>query len=153
MVPLVVIWVLLWRDAGPGVWLGGVAVAALIEWTRRQRSALVRIRPGASLVLLGRYLWTVMISNVRVAWEVITPRNDQIREAIVAVPIRSGSVPVARLVANAISYTPGSLTIELTEDPLVLYVHVLHFRSVAAVHEEVASLERLVVAALGEQIS
>jgi multicomponent Na+:H+ antiporter subunit E len=86
-----------------------------------------------------------------VAWEVITPRNDQIREAIVAVPMRSNSVPVALLVANAISYTPGSLTIELTEDPLVLYVHVLHFESVEAVHKEVAALERLVVAALGEE--
>jgi multicomponent Na+:H+ antiporter subunit E len=93
------------------------------------------------------------LSNVRVAWEVVTPSNDQIREAIVAVPMRTNSVPVALLVANAISYTPGSLTIELTDDPLILYVHVLHFETAAEVREEVARLEDLVAAALGERVS
>jgi monovalent cation/proton antiporter MnhG/PhaG subunit len=151
MIPLVLIWVLLWRDAGAGVWLVGIAVAALIEWTRRQRRTSARIKARGSLVFLGRYAWTVVLSTLRVAWEVVTPRNDQIREAIVAVSLHSNSMPVALLVANAISYTPGSLTIELTEDPLVLYVHVLHFESVAAVREEVAALERLVAAALGEE--
>ncbi|MDJ0953640.1 MAG: Na+/H+ antiporter subunit E [Acidimicrobiia bacterium] len=148
MIPLVIIWVLLWRDASLGVWVGGVAIAALIELIRRRRSERVKIRPGAALVFLSRYLWMVAMSNVRVAWEVITPRNDQIREAIVAVPISCASVPVALLVANAITYTPGTLTVELTEDPLVLYVHVLHFESVAAVRKDVAALEDLVCAAL-----
>jgi len=151
MIPLVLIWVLLWRDAGAGVWLVGVFVAALIEWTRRQRRTSARINLRGSLIFLGRYAWTVILSTARVAWEVITPRNDQIREAIVAVPMRSNLMPAALLVANAISYTPGSLTVELTEDPLILYVHVLHFESVAAVREEVAELERLVVGALGEE--
>ena len=152
MIPLVLIWVLLWRDAGAGVWIVGILVAVSIEWARRQRNIPVRVRIGGSLVFLGRYLWMVIRSTLRVAWEVITPRNDQIREAIVAVPMQSNSLPVALLVANAISYTPGSLTIELTEDPLVIYVHVLHFESVAAVQNEVAALERLVAAALGERL-
>ncbi len=148
MVPLIVIWVVLWRDSGVGVWLGGFLVALTIELLRQRRSERVRIRLGAAIVFLGRYVWTVVMSNVRVAWEVVTPRNDQIREAIVAVPIRCGSVPVALLVANAVSYTPGTLTIELTEDPLVLYVHVLHFESVEAVQQDVAALEDLVCSAL-----
>lgn len=152
MIPLVLIWVLLWRDAGAGVWIVGILVAASIEWARRQRNTPVRVRIGGSLIFLGRYLWMVIRSTLRVAWEVITPRNDQIREAIVAVPMRGNSLPVALLVANAISYTPGSLTVELTEEPLVIYVHVLHFESVATVQDEVAALERLVAAALGESI-
>ncbi len=152
MIPLVLIWVLLWRDAGAGVWIVGVFVAASMEWARRQRNTPVRVRIGGSLIFLGRYLWMVIRSTLRVAWEVITPRNDQIREAIVAVPMRGNSLPVALLVANAISYTPGSLTVELIEEPLVIYVHVLHFDSVAAVQDEVAELERLVAAALGESV-
>jgi multisubunit Na+/H+ antiporter MnhE subunit len=56
-------------------------------------------------------------------------------------------------VANAISYTPGSLTIDLAEEPLILYVHVLHFESIAAVLDEVAKLEDLVVAAVTEPTS
>ena len=148
MIPLVLIWVLLWRDASAGVWVIGVVVAFVVEWLQRQRNEPVRIRPWGAVVFLARYLGTVARSTARVAWEVITPRNDWINEAIVAVPMTTASTPVALLVANAISYTPGSLTVELTEDPLVLYVHVLHFDSVAAVQEEVAALERLVGAAV-----
>lgn len=148
LLPLIGIWVLLWRDAGVGVWIGGAVVAVAVELVRSVASAGSRVSPVAMLRFLVRYAWLVVVSNLRVAWEVVTPNNDQIREAIVAVPIRSGSVPVALLVANAISYTPGSLTIELTEDPLVLYVHVLHFESVEIVRDEVARLERTVSAAL-----
>ena len=98
------------------------------------------------------YLWMVVLSNFRVAWEVVTPNNDQIKEAIVAVPLRTRSVPAALLIANAISYTPGSLTIDLMTEPLVLFVHVLHYESVAAVQAEVARLEDLVVAALADPV-
>ena len=153
MLPLVVIWVLLWRDSSAGVWIGGIAVALAIELIRGIRRRPTLVRPGAFVVFLAQYMWKVVLSNLRVAWEVITPHNDQITEAIVAVPMRTPSVPAALLVANAISYTPGSLTIELTADPLVLYVHVLHFESVDAVRREVADLEDLVLAALGEPLA
>ena len=149
VIPLGLVWVLLWRDASPGVWLGGVAVAVLVELVRRSTHRPRLVRAGAFLRFIAAYVWTVALSNIRVAWEVVTPRNDQIREAIVAVPLQSDSTPVALLVANAISYTPGSLTVELTQDPLVLYVHVLHFESVDEVRSDVARLERLVASALG----
>lgn len=151
LLPLAAIWVLLWRDASPGVWVGGALAAIAVELLSRVSLRRWTMRPAAMLRFLARYVWMVVLSNIRVAWEVVTPSNDQIREAIVAVPLRSNSVSVALLVANAISYTPGSLTIELTEDPLVLYVHVLHFESVEEVRHEVAQLESLVVAALEEK--
>lgn len=144
------VWVLLWRDASPGVWAGGFVVAAVIEIIRRVPEQRVRIKIGGLVSLLGHYIWMVILSNLRVAWEVITPNNDQIQEAIVAVPLRTDSVAASVLVANAISFTPGSLTIDLTEGPLVLYVHVLHFESVATVRADVAKLEDLVVAAVAQ---
>ena len=57
-------------------------------------------------------------------------------------------VPVALLLSNSITFTPGTLTVELTEDPRVIYVHVLHFTTVEAITEEVRLLERLISAAL-----
>jgi multisubunit Na+/H+ antiporter MnhE subunit len=99
------------------------------------------------------YLGLVFSSNVRVAWEVVTPRNDQIREAIVAVPMRVASPSAALLVANSISYTPGSLTVELAGDPQTLYVHVLHFESVEDVVAQVRRLEDLVAAAVNEPLA
>jgi multicomponent Na+:H+ antiporter subunit E len=148
LVLLAVVWVLLWRDSSPGVWLTGLGVAFVIEWTRGFSGSASGVSSRGLVPFLSHYMWTVLVSNVRVAREVVTPNNDQIREAIVAVPLRTDSMAAALLIANAISFTPGSLTIELTQDPLILYVHVLHFESVAAVHRDVARLEELVVAAV-----
>ena len=150
---LVVVWVLLWRDASPGVWVAGLALATGSEIVRRASERRGRVSVAGMLRFLFVYAGRVVASNVRVAWEVVTPSNEQIREAIVAVPLATRSMSVALLVANVISYTPGSLTIELAEDPFILYVHVLHFESVDQVRTEVASLETLAMRALSEPIA
>jgi monovalent cation/proton antiporter MnhG/PhaG subunit len=150
-IALVLVWVLLWRDLSAGTLLGGAVVASLIELIRRADQ-----RRDVNLVGLVRffanYAWLVVASNLRVAWEVITPNNDQIEEAIVAVPLQTRSVATALLVANAISYTPGSLSMELSADPWILYVHVLHFTSVEDVQESVSKLEVLAMRAISNPV-
>ncbi len=148
---LLVVWVLLWRDLSPGTVVGGALVASMIELLRRvEQRREVNIKGLAKFLL--DYAWLVIASNLRVAREVITPSNEQIEEAIVAVPLRTRSVPTALLVANAISYTPGSLSIELSTDPWILYVHVLHFTSIEQVQESVAALETLAIGAISEPL-
>ena len=117
-----------------------MVVSAAVEALRRAPDSPGSIRLPGLLAFAARYVRLVVVSNLRVAWEVITPSNIQIREAIVAVPLTT-SPAVGLLVANAISYTPGSLTVEMTGDPLVLYVHVLHFESVEQVERDVRELE------------
>lgn len=150
-VALIVVWVILWRDLSIGTVLGGSGVALVVEVVRRVTAPSPRFRLGGLALFLIRYLGVVVSSNLRVAWEVITPRNDQINEAIVAVPLATESASVGLLVANAVSYTPGSLTIEMTLDPIVLYVHVLHFSDRSAIRDEVAALEDLVVRAMPQR--
>lgn len=140
---LVVVWMILWRDLGFGTLVGGVLVATLVERLRKSFAADTRASMAGLVGFLVRYAGMVVVSNLRVAWEVITPRNEGIREAIVAVPLQVGSLNAALLVANAVSFTPGSLAVELTEEPTTLYVHVLHFSSVDEVRQTVRSLERL----------
>lgn len=140
---LVLIWVLLWRDPGFGTLVGGMLVATVVEGLRKSFAADTKASVLGLMMFLMRYLGIVVESNLRVAWEVITPRNDRIREAIVAVPLEVGTLNAALLVANAVSFTPGSLAVELTEMPITLYVHVLHYSSVEEVETTVRDLERL----------
>ena len=141
-VALVAVWMILWRDVSVGTLVGGAAVATLVELIRRSYAADSPVRLSGLAQFLIRYSGMVVASNLRVAWEVITPANERIREAIVAVPLQVGSLNAALLVANAVSFTPGTLAVELTEDPLTLYVHVLHFETVAEVEASVRSMER-----------
>lgn len=143
------IWVVLWADASPSVVVGGAVVATAVELLLTTTPGVGRLRPWPFVVFLVRYLGMVVVSNLRVARQVLTPGHKGIREAIVAVPLRSDSIFVALLVSNAITFTPGTLTVELTDDPRVVYVHVLQFTTVEEVRSQVADLERLVAAALG----
>jgi multicomponent Na+:H+ antiporter subunit E len=52
-------------------------------------------------------------------------------------------------VADAVSLTPGTLTLEVQREPLILYVHVLHLRSVEDVRRDVRRLELDAVRAFG----
>lgn len=140
---LVLVWMLLWRDFSIGTFVGGALVATLVEVLRRSFAADTSSSLSGMVVFVVRYAGMVVQSNLRVAWEVITPRNERIREAIVAVPLQVGSLNAALLVANAVSFTPGSLAVELTEEPITLYVHVLHFSSTEEVVGTVRGLERL----------
>ncbi len=140
---LVLIWMILWRDLAFGTLIGGMLVATLIEGLRKSFAADTRASLVGLIMFMVRYVGMVVTSNLRVGWEVITPRNDRIREAIVAVPLQVGSLNAALLVANAVSFTPGSLAVELTEEPITLYVHVLHYSSTADVVDTVRDLERL----------
>ena len=63
--------------------------------------------------------------------------------------MRTESGRLATLVANAITLTPGTLTIDARGRPAVLYVHVLSFDAVEATRAEVEDLERRIVRAFG----
>ncbi len=149
---LLVVWLGLWEDVRPAAVLGGLAVAVLLVLvfpSRAPRTDTGRFRPLAALGLLAYFLWKLVQSNLVVAWEVLTP-GEGINEGVVAVPIVSASDAVITVLANAISLTPGTLTLDIDRGPTtVLYVHVLHLRSIEEVRRDVLVLERYVLRAIG----
>jgi multicomponent Na+:H+ antiporter subunit E len=50
---------------------------------------------------------------------------------------------------NLVAISPGTMPIELRQDPIVLYVHVLHLTDVEQVRGEILHLADLVVRAFG----
>jgi multicomponent Na+:H+ antiporter subunit E len=148
---LVLVWLALWEDPRPANVLSGLVIASVLVWWSppwaTTRSG--RLRPLAALSFLVYFLRKLVEANLIVAWEVITPGTDRVREAIVAVPVSLASDGLVTLVANAISLTPGTLTVEVDRHPTILYVHVLHLRDVEAVRAEVLELELRAVRAFG----
>lgn len=140
---LILVWVLLWRDFSIGSFLGGAVVAFVIELTRRSVARPRPVRLAALARFAVYYLAALIRTNARVAWEVATPLQDDIDEAIVRIPLTVDSPQAALLVANAVTFTPGTLTIELSGEPLTLYAHVLHFEGEAELQSEINRLEKL----------
>ncbi len=129
---LVVILALIWAGATGnfsglnlifGAVIGGVAVLLLRD-TLVGGNTLRRFRLGAGLVLF--LLYELFLSAVRVAMVVLRPDIDKvIRPAIVRVPLSVKSDAEITLLANMITLTPGTLSMDVSDDRRFLLVHAL----------------------------
>ena len=74
---------------------------------------------------LGLYFaWELIISSGQVVWDVLTPVHRS-RPAIVAIPLDIKDPLQITVLANLISLTPGSLTLDTSRDDRTLYVHAM----------------------------
>jgi multicomponent Na+:H+ antiporter subunit E len=68
------------------------------------------------------FLWELVLANLRLARDVVGPVS-RLRPGIVAVPLDvTGDAEVAVL-ANLLTLTPGTLSLDVSSDGKVLYVH------------------------------
>lgn len=147
---LVALWQLLWRDVSVANTISGLVVALLVSAVPLPLPRVApghTVRPLALLAFLGHFAWLVVVSNLTVAREVVT-RRDNIRSGIVAVPLASRSPLVTTVLADAVTLTPGTLSLEVSPDDSVLFVHVLHVREVEGVRRDIERLQRLVLRAI-----
>lgn len=149
LVWLVAVWLALWSDLSVANVAGGVLVATIVVWLfGSRRSGQVAFRPVPAVRFALYFLFKLVEASIVVARTVITPRH-RIRAGIVAVQLRGCSDAVVTLIANAVSHTPGTLTLEVHREPLTLYIHVLSLHEVDDVRRDVYTLERLAIEAFG----
>lgn len=145
---LVMIWVALWRSISPAVLGSGllVSIVVMLAFPAPAPRPFRTFRPLVAVRFALYFGYKLVQANLVVAWEVITPKN-KINEGVVAVPLRDTGDAVVTLIANAISLTPGTLTVEVRRHPTVLYIHVLHLKSVEEVRRDIYRLESLALGA------
>lgn len=147
---LTVVWVALWGDLSWANVLGGLAVGSLLAWLvplPGARPARV-VRPVALAVYAGWFLWDLVRATLTVARQVFWD-PARLRRAIVTVPAPARDPGILALVANTISLTPGTLTLEADPVRNRLVIHVLHLQDREEVVATVARLCRLANRALG----
>jgi multicomponent Na+:H+ antiporter subunit E len=93
-------------------------------------------RTAHAVGLAAFFVWQLILANVRVAGDVLRPRTI-IRPAVVAIPLDVTSDAEILLLSMLINITPGSVTIDLSEDRRTLYVHVMHMESAEASRQEI----------------
>lgn len=106
----------------------GLIVGLTVSYTLRRmyapESAVVwdrRVVPAALL-----YLWTflryLVVGNVDVARRVLSP-SMPIDPAVVEIPLRVRSAAAVTTIANSVTLTPGTLTMDYDDDRNTLVVH------------------------------
>ena len=76
------------------------------------------------LALAVLFVRELIVSAVRVAWLAVQPRLN-IRPAVVAYPLTVASDSEIALLANLITLTPGTLSIDVSDDRKWLSIHCL----------------------------
>ena len=158
---LTALWVALWDDLSWANVLSGLLVATVIAAVTRIDLDTLRptyFRPVWALWYVLVLLRNLVAANLRLAWEILTPGIGTYT-GIIAVPMRGGSEAVVNLVANSITLTPGTMTVEVhtagdidhdgAEDDVVLYIHGMYTRDAEAVRRDVLHLEELALRAFG----
>ena len=99
--------------------------------------------------LAGFFLWQLVIANMRLAYDVATPRF-QMTPGIVAVPLDVTGDAEILLLSMLINLTPGSVALDVSADRKVMYVHVMYMESPDGARAEIKNgFERRVRLLLG----
>lgn len=146
MLWLTTVWVTLWEAVTWANLLGGVIVSLVVITLLPPRSdgPDVGFRPFAALKLFAYFSWELVVASAIVAWEVVTPRIG-INAAVVSVRLESDVPGIVTAVANMVSLTPGTVTLEIDDESSTLFIHVLHLKSVEQTRNSIWRLERLTV--------
>ena len=82
------------------------------------------------------FLWELLVATLRVAADIVTPQH-LMKPAILAIPIEDRSPAETTLLANVITLTPGTLSLDVSPDGKTLYVHVMYASDVEAARREI----------------
>ena len=102
-------------------------------------------KAGRVLGFVLFYLRELVVANLRVAYDVVTPTHHM-HPGVVAVPLDARTPGEITLLANLITMTPGTLSLDVSDDHTVLYVHGMFVDNEQAFIDEVKrGLERRVL--------
>jgi multicomponent Na+:H+ antiporter subunit E len=82
------------------------------------------------------YLTELLRANVRVAHDAVTPTH-YMRPAMIAIPLDAETDFEILLLANLMTMTPGTVSVDISSDRRVLYLHAMYVEDVEAIRAEI----------------
>ena len=148
-VVLVGTWLLLQGEWSAANVAGGIglAVVLLVMFPVSGSVLRHRVHPWALAKFVVFVLYSLVMSSWAVIKVILRPTPTALRAAVVRVRLEHESALTTTIVANAITLTPGTMTLTARLDPAEVNVHVLSFDDADDFRESVLDLERRTVAA------
>ncbi len=125
----------------PNLLLGGVISVVALWLIRKEVSSpyyFDKLKKIASLTLL--FLYELSLSALRVAVLVLSPDlKAKMKPGIIAFPLTVKSDVEITLLANLITLTPGTLSVDVSQDRTKLYVHAISVPDKKALIRDIAN--------------
>lgn len=124
----------------PNLFLGG-GVSVLALWLIRTEVSspyyFQKLKRVIALILL--FIYELTLSAFRVAVLVISPDiKSKLKPGIIAFPLTVKSDVEITLLANLITLTPGTLSVDVSDDRTKLYVHAISVPDKQALIDDIA---------------
>lgn len=124
---LTLIWMALTGTFGLSNFLFGFILSFLILWIMKRSNDDKRYfnKIPRLFSFIGYFLFELIKANLQVAYDVITPKYFM-KPGIVKIPLDAKTDLEITLLANLITLTPGTLSLDVSDDKKVLYVHSMY---------------------------
>lgn len=145
---MLLLWLLMANSISPGQWILGGVLAWGIPYLTQSfwPQSMVLSSPMLATRFVGLVLWDIIIANMQVALLILGSRQ-KLQPAFMKVPLELKQDFTITLLANTISLTPGTVTVDLQMDEGYLLVHSLHVTDIEAA---IAAIKRRYEAPLKE---
>jgi multicomponent Na+:H+ antiporter subunit E len=120
-------WAAVWGNISPDTLLAGFALGYGALYLVRPllgETTTYHLRLWRTVEFTGFYLWEVLVSSIRVTAHVLAPRFRMV-PGIVAIPMEAETDEEITILANLVSLTPGTLSLDVSADRKILYVHAM----------------------------
>lgn len=135
---LAFVWALLMGDINVANLTVGFVLGYLVLWLAQPvlRDARYFRRGPQAIRFLVFFVKEIVASNLLVAREVLSPRPRR-RPGVVAVPLDAKTDAEITLLANVVTLTPGTLSLDVSPDRSTLYVHTMFLDSPEALRRDI----------------
>ena len=129
---LALAWMVITGSFKPENFLWGFAIAYLILWLIRgkvddESGYFKKVGQAMSFSLF--FVKELVKANLRVAHDVLT-LHHHMQPGVVAIPLEVKTDLEITLLANLITLTPGTLSLDVSQDRKVLYVHGMYVEDI-----------------------
>jgi multicomponent Na+:H+ antiporter subunit E len=135
---LAIAWILLTGELTAENFIEGLIIGYIILWVSKAALGGTRyfkkIPKAISFFLY--FVKELIVANLKVAFDIITPK-DYMEPGIVAVPLDAETDMEITLLANLITLTPGTLSLDVSKDKKVLYIHTLYLEDTEKFRSEI----------------
>lgn len=147
---LAIVWVALTASVtAPNFLFGfilGYAAIALVEVKMPSLAGYSRRLPRFVRFLFF-YIREMILANAKIAYDVATP-NYFMKPGIIALPLEARTDAEIATLANLISLTPGTLSLDVSNDRRVLYIHAMYIEDEEQLMADIKYLEQRVLEVL-----
>jgi len=124
---LALAWMGMTEDFSPQALAVGFALGLVVLFLARRvvgaPDYVIKLRQIAELIFFT--IWELILANLRVAHDVLTPKF-YMRPGVIAIPLDARSDAEITLLANLITLTPGTLSLDVSTDRSTLYIHIMY---------------------------